>query len=393
MIKQSKKNISILGSTGSIGKNTLSIPSVRDNLFIHALIAGKNINLLTEQSLAFRPKYAVIFEEKKYKELKSNLFGSGIKIKSGKESVLDVISQPTDIVLSAISGSAGIEPTLSAINNTEKLAIANKESIVTCGNLLFDKKINHKTSIVPVDSEHNAIYNLLKNVEKKNLKEIILTASGGPFLSTPIEQLSKVTVEDALKHPTWNMGKKITIDSATLINKGLELIEASYLFQINHKKIRVLVHPESIIHGMVSMKDGTTNALLSIPDMKIPISNAIFGTVDNALEFKNINFYDIEKLTFKKPDNDRFPALKMARDAIDLGPQALVAYNAASEVAVQNFLLKKISFSDIYKVMKSCLVYSETLKNNDISNLKNILSLGHKIKTYASNTIKEKRWC
>jgi 1-deoxy-D-xylulose-5-phosphate reductoisomerase len=393
MIKQSKKNISILGSTGSIGKNTLSIPSVRDNLSIHALIAGKNINLLTEQSLAFRPKYAVIFEEKKYKELKSNLFGSGIKIKSGKESVLDVISQPTDIVLSAISGSAGIEPTLSAINNTEKLAIANKESIVTCGNLLFDKKINHKTSIVPVDSEHNAIYNLLKNVEKKNLKEIILTASGGPFLSTPIEQLSKVTVEDALKHPTWNMGKKITIDSATLINKGLELIEASYLFQINHKKIRVLVHPESIIHGMVSMKDGTTNALLSIPDMKIPISNAIFGTVDNALEFKNINFYDIEKLTFKKPDNDRFPALKMARDAIDLGPQALVAYNAASEVAVQNFLLKKISFSDIYKVMKSCLVYSETLKNNDISNLKNILSLGHKIKTYASNTIKEKRWC
>ena len=189
------------------------------------------------------------------------------------------------------------------------------------------------------------------------------------------------------------MGKKITIDSATLINKGLELIEASYLFQINHKKIRVLVHPESIIHGMVSMKDGTTNALLSIPDMKIPISNAIFGTVDNALEFKNINFCDIEKLTFKKPDNDRFPALKMARDAIDLGPQALVAYNAASEVAVQNFLLKKISFSDIYKVMKSCLVYSETLKNNDISNLKNILSLGHKIKTYASNTIKEKRWC
>ena len=295
MIKQSKKNISILGSTGSIGKNTLSIPSVRDNLFIHALIAGKNINLLTEQSLAFRPKYAVIFEEKKYKELKSNLFGSGIKIKSGKESVLDVISQPTDIVLSAISGSAGIEPTLSAINNTEKLAIANKESIVTCGNLLFDKKINHKTSIVPVDSEHNAIYNLLKNVEKKNLKEIILTASGGPFLSTPIEQLSKVTVEDALKHPTWNMGKKITIDSATLINKGLELIEASYLFQINHKKIRVLVHPESIIHGMVSMKDGTTNALLSIPDMKIPISNAIFGTVDNALEFKNINFCPTDK--------------------------------------------------------------------------------------------------
>ena len=241
-MKNYKKEISILGSTGSIGRNALSIPSICDDLSIHALIAGENIDLLTKQSLSFRPKYAVISNKEKYTELKSNLFGTGVKIKGGHDEVINIVSKTTDIVLSAISGSAGIEPTLSALNNTEKLAIANKESIVTCGHLLFNKNINTKTEIIPVDSEHNAIHNLLKSTEQNNIKKIILTASGGPFLNTPIEQLKNVTLEDALNHPTWKMGKKITIDSATLINKGLEVIEASYLFAIDHKKISVLVH-------------------------------------------------------------------------------------------------------------------------------------------------------
>lgn len=388
-MKNYKKEISILGSTGSIGRNALSIPSICDDLSIHALIAGENIDLLTKQSLSFRPKYAVISNKEKYTELKSNLFGTGVKIKGGHNEVINIISKTTDIVLSAISGSAGIEPTLSALNNTEKLAIANKESIVTCGHLLFNKNINTKTEITPVDSEHNAIHNLLKSAEQSNLKKIILTASGGPFLNTPIEQLKNVTLEDALNHPTWKMGKKITIDSATLINKGLEVIEASYLFAIDHKKISVLVHPESIIHGMVSFKDGTTNALLAIPDMRIPIANALFGANGIGREFINVDLSEVGSLTFSNPDNKRFPALEMARDALKIGTQALIAYNASSEVAVQNFILKKISFSDIYTVMKNCLLYSETLKNKDVSNLYNILSLDEHIKTYALDIIKE----
>ena len=275
------------------------------------------------------------------------------------------------------------------LNNSEKLAIANKESIVTCGHLLFNKNINTKTEIIPVDSEHNAIFNLLKKTEQNNLKKIILTASGGPFLNTAPEQLKNVTVEDALKHPTWNMGKKITIDSATMINKGLEVIEASYLFGIDHSKISVIVHPESIIHGMVSLNDGTTNALLAIPDMRIPIANALFGADENAREFINIDLSEIGRLTFSKPDNTRFPALEMARDALNIGTQALIAYNAVSEVAVQNFILKKISFSDINNIIKKSLLYAKTLKNMDVSNLYNILSLDEHFRCYASDIIKE----
>ena len=388
-MKNYKKELSILGSTGSIGRNALSIPSICDDLSIHALIAGENINLLTEQSLSFRPKYAVISNKEKYTELKSNLFGTGVKVKSGHEDIIDVISKTTDIVLSAISGSAGIEPTFTALNNSEKLAIANKESIVTCGHLLFNKNINTKTEIIPVDSEHNAIFNLLKKTEQNNLKKIILTASGGPFLKTASEQLKNVTVEDALKHPTWNMGKKITIDSATMINKGLEVIEASYLFGIDHSKISVIVHPESIIHGMVSLNDGTTNALLAIPDMRIPIANALFGASENAREFINIDLSEIGRLTFSKPDNTRFPALEMARDALNIGTQALIVYNAVSEIAVQNFILKKISFSDINNIIKKSLLYAKTLKNMDVSNLYNILSLDEHIRCYASDIIKE----
>ena len=330
-MKNYKKELSIHGSPRSIGRNALAIPSICDDLSIHALIAGENINLLTEQSLSFRPKYVVISNKEKYTELKSNLFGTGVKVKSGHEDIIDVISKTTDIVLSAISGSAGIEPTFTALNNSEKLAIANKESIVTCGHLLFNKNINTKTEIIPVDSEHNAIFNLLKKTEQNNLKKIILTASGGPFLNTAPEQLKNVTVEDALKHPTWNMGEKITIDSATMINKGLEVIEASYLFGIDHSKISVIVHPESIIHGMVSLKDGTTNALLAIPDMRIPIANALFGANENIREFINIDLSEIGRLSFSKPDNTRFPALEMARDALNIGTQALIAYNAVSE--------------------------------------------------------------
>ena len=271
-----KKELTILGSTGSIGMNALSIPTIEERFSMLAFVAGRDVNSLTRQSMKFKPKYAVISDNQMYSELKNNLFGTGIEVKAGYDEINEIASRTSDVVLSAISGSAGIEPTYHTINKTEKLAIANKESIVVAGSLLFDKKMNKSTDIVPVDSEHNAIYKLLNNINGENLQSIIITASGGPFLNKSIEDLKHVTLEEALKHPTWNMGKKITIDSSALINKGLELIEATYLFNIDHKNIKILVHPQSIIHAMVSMHDGTTISLMSKADMKIPISDAIF---------------------------------------------------------------------------------------------------------------------
>ena len=226
---------------------------------------------------------------------------------------------------------------------------------------MFDKKINKSTNIIPVDSEHNAIHKLLNYVNYKNLKTITLTASGGPFLNTSIKDLENVTLEDALKHPTWVMGKKITIDSAALINKGLELIEATYLFNMSHKNITILVHPQSLIHAMVSMHDGTTVSLMSKADMRIPISDAIFDS-DNAPIFENLETSDIKNLTFYDLDNEKFPTINMAREAINDGVSSIITYNAASEVAVENFISKKISFLDIYKVIKKSLDHNKKIK-------------------------------
>ena len=384
-----KKDLTILGSTGSIGVNALSIPTIDEKFTMLAFVAGRDVNNLSHQCIKFKPKYAVISDKEMYGELKNNLFGSGIEVKAGCDDVNEIASKTSDVVLSAISGSAGIEPTYCAINKTERLAIANKESIVVAGSLLFDKKINKKTNIVPVDSEHNAIHKLLNYTSRKNFKSIILTASGGPFLNTSVEDLSNVTLEDALKHPTWHMGKKITVDSSALINKGLELIEATYLFNISHEDITILVHPQSIIHAMISMHDGTTLSLMSKADMKIPISDAIFES-DNAPIFGNLKTSDIKSLTFCDLDNKKFPTVNMARDAIDHGVSSIVTFNAASEVAVENFLSKKISFLDIYKVIGKSLEYSKKNKQKVLkNNIEHILRLNQKAKDFATKIVDE----
>ena len=384
-----KKELTILGSTGSIGMNALSIPTIEERFSMLAFVAGRDVNSLTRQSIKFKPKYAVISDNQMYSELKNNLFGTGIEVKAGYDEINEIASRTSDVVLSAISGSAGIEPTYHTINKTEKLAIANKESIVVAGSLLFDKKMNKSTNIVPVDSEHNAIYKLLNNINGENLQSIIITASGGPFLNKSIEDLKHVTLEEALKHPTWNMGKKITIDSSALINKGLELIEATYLFNIDHKNIKILVHPQSIVHAMVSMHDGTTISLMSKADMKIPISDAIFENGESPI-FGNLRTSDIKNLTFCDLDNEKFPTINMARDAIDQGMSSIITYNAASEVAVENFISKKISFLDIYKVIKESIKNSKKIEQKvSKNNIEHILLFNKKARDFAANIIEE----
>ena len=384
-----KKELTILGSTGSIGMNALSIPTIEEKFSMLAFVAGRDINSLTRQSIKFKPKYAVISDNQMYSELKNNLFGTGIEAKAGYDEINEIASITSDVVLSAISGSAGIEPTYHTINKTEKLAIANKESIVVAGSLLFDKKMNKSTNIVPVDSEHNAIYKLLNNINSQNVQSITITASGGPFLNKSIEDLKHVTLEEALKHPTWNMGKKITIDSSALINKGLELIEATYLFNIDHKNIKILVHPQSIVHAMVSMHDGTTISLMSKADMKIPISDAIFENGESPI-FGNLRTSDIKNLTFCDLDNEKFPTINMARDAIDQGMSSIITYNAASEVAVENFISKKISFLDIYKVIKESIKNSKKIEQKvSKNNIEHILLLNKKAKDFATTIIEE----
>ena len=384
-----KKELTILGSTGSIGMNALSIPTIEEKFSMLAFVAGRDVNSLTRQSIKFKPKYAVISDNQMYSELKNNLFGTGIEVKAGYDEINEIASRTSDVVLSAISGSAGIEPTYHTINKTEKLAIANKESIVVAGSLLFDKKMNKSTNIVPVDSEHNAIYKLLNNINGENLQSIIITASGGPFLNKSIEDLKHVTLEEALKHPTWNMGKKITIDSSALINKGLELIEATYLFNIDHKNIKILVHPQSIVHAMLSMQDGTTISLMSKADMKIPISDAIFENGESPV-FGNLRTSDIKNLTFCDLDNEKFPTINMARDAIDQGMNSIITYNAASEVAVENFISKKISFLDIFKVIKESIKNSKKIEQKvSKNNIEHILLLNKKAKDFATTIIEE----
>ncbi len=384
-----KKELTILGSTGSIGTTALSIENINEHFSIHALVAGNDYNLLIKQAIKFKPKCAVLFNKDYYDYLKSNLFGSGIKIKIGQEGVMDITSDTVDVVLSAISGSDGILPTYNCINNTAVLAIANKESIVTAGNLLFDKNLNKSTKILPVDSEHSALSKLLESVKKKNIRKLIITASGGPFIDKKNDELEFVSVEESLKHPTWKMGNKITIDSATLINKGLELIEATYLFGIKHELIDILVHPESLIHGIISLKDGTSMAMMADADMRIPISNALYTEL-NSPKYGNLSLEKVGKLTFKSLDNDKFPSVKLARQALNIGPIGVISYNASSEVAVQSFISGKIKFTEIFGIIENSVANMH--KNVHIQNIDNILSvlkINSKAKNVAENLVKE----
>jgi 1-deoxy-D-xylulose-5-phosphate reductoisomerase len=347
------KRLSILGSTGSIGVSTLDIVSRFPERFeVVALAAGGNINLLKEQVETFRPRYVSVAEEEGAISLK----GIGCEVLHGVEGAMAVATVPeADMVVSAIVGAAGLVPTVSAIKAGKDIALANKETLVMAGELVMKEAREAGVSILPVDSEHSAIFQSIAGHNRAEIKRLILTASGGPFLNYPLEDLKRVAPNDALNHPTWQMGRKITIDSATLMNKGLEVIEARWLFDIPPGRIDVHIHPQSIIHSMVEYIDGSVIAQMGIPDMRIPISYALSYPERLPIPLPSLNLFDIERLTFMRPDHDRFPSLKLAYRALDEGGTMPAVLNAANEVAVDVFLNGRIGFLDIPRLIEGVM--------------------------------------
>ena len=352
-----KKKIAILGSTGSIGVQALEVVSEHTSLFqVEVLTANNNSVLLIEQAKKFKPNIVVIGNKEKYNEVNSALFNFGIKVFCGKESLEEVVgSENIDLVLTALVGYSGLKPTIRAITSGKKIALANKETLVVAGDLITKLCQKHNTQIYPVDSEHSALFQCLVGESYNPIEKVYLTASGGPFRGWNQNQLANIKKEQALKHPNWDMGAKITIDSASLMNKGLEVIEAKWLFNLNVSQIDVVVHPQSIIHSAVQFEDGSIKAQLGIPDMKLPIQYA-FG-FPNRLKntFKRFDFMQYPNLTFEKPDLKTFKNLELAYKAMKKGGNMPCILNAANEIAVAGFLQDKIGFLNMSDLIADCM--------------------------------------
>ncbi len=353
------KLLSILGSTGSIGRNTLKIVEKFPERFAVKALAGKdNIELLAEQIKIFRPEVAVVFDEKRAHELKNILHSvvSDVEIMYGQDGYKTAATYDNvEMVVIAVVGAAGLLPTLSAIEAGKDIALANKETLVMGGEIVMQTALDKGIKILPIDSEHSAIFQCIEGQRKKDLKKIHLTASGGPFLNKPANEFYEIKPEEALNHPTWKMGKKVSIDSATLMNKGLEVIEAKHLFDVSHNTIEVVIHPQSMIHSMVSYRDGSVIAQMGIPDMKGAIAYALSYPERLPLNQPIPDFADIGALTFQKPDMEKFPCLDLAFKACDAGKTLPAVLNAANEVAVQAFLDGDISFGKIPEVVKETM--------------------------------------
>ena len=360
-----KKGIAILGSTGSIGIQALEVISENNDLFnVEVLTANENSQLLIKQAKLHNPNSVVIVNENKYDEVYSALNPLNIKVYSGKNSLEQIIeSEKIDVVLTAVVGYSGLIPTINAIKNGKKIALANKETLVVAGELITRLSLEYGTEIIPVDSEHSAIFQCLVGEEKNPIEKIILTASGGPFRGQTREELISITKEQALKHPNWSMGAKITIDSATLMNKGLEVIEAKWLFNLTKKQIDVVIHPQSIIHSAIQFEDGSIKAQLGLPDMKLPIQYALGFPYRIKNNFKRFNFLDFSKLTFEEPDLKTFKNLALAYKAMESGGNAPCILNAANEVAVNAFLKNEIAFLKMPDLIDNCLEKINFVKN------------------------------
>lgn len=352
----SKKSITILGSTGSIGCSTLDLIARERNRFdLVALTAHRNVRLLIEQARAHRPRLAVVADERLYQELKDGLVGTGIEAAAGSDAVVDAASRPADWVMAGIVGTAGLAPTLAAVRRGGCVALANKECLVSAGSLFLDEVRKSGATLLPVDSEHNAIFQVLDAARLESVDKIILTASGGPFRTSTIAEMAKATPAQAVAHPRWDMGAKISVDSATLMNKGLELIEAHYLFPVGEPRLDVIIHPESIIHSMVAYVDGSVLAQLGSPDMRTPISYALAWPERMITPSARLDLAQIGQLTFEAPDFKKFPALTLARTALCAGAGAPTILNAANEVAVAAFLSGRIGFLDIAAIVEAVL--------------------------------------
>ena len=360
-----KKKIAILGSTGSIGIQTLDVIQKNKELFTaEILIAGQNSNLLIKQAKSFKPKIVVINDESKYLYVKEHLKNEKTKVFAGKKEVINVVKNKSiDTVVSAVVGYSGLEPTISAIKAGKNIALANKETLVVAGELINNLIKKYKVKMYPIDSEHSAIYQCILGEEKNKYEKIILTASGGPFRGFKLSQLEKVTPHEALNHPKWKMGKKISIDSATLMNKGLEVIEAKWLFDIDPSNIEVVIHPEAIVHSMVQFIDGSIKAQLGVPDMKIPIQFALTSPYRIESNFPRLSLNKKLSLNFEKPDLNTFKNLKLAFQAIKEGGNKPCILNAANEVVVDSFLKKKIKFLEMSNIIEECLNKIEYIAN------------------------------
>lgn len=364
------QRLSILGATGSIGTTAFQLLDHAPKRFmLESITAMENVDKLIELAQRYKPRHVAIGNASHYQKLKDALAGTGIETAAGSEAVADAASRPADVVLSAIVGAAGLKPTLNAIRQGARVALANKECLVCAGELMLEQIRQHNALLLPVDSEHSAIYQVFDFAHPDTIEAIVLTASGGPFRTKSLDEMREMTPTQALNHPNWSMGAKITIDSATMMNKGLELIEAYHLFPVCEEQIEIIVHPESIIHSMVRYHDGSTLAQMGEPDMATPIAYALSHPKRMSSHSKPLNLATLGKLTFEAPDTTRFPALRLAREALQTGASAPIILNAANEIAVQAFLQKRIGFLDIAQTVENML---ETLPSQPVTSLDDV---------------------
>ena len=364
------KHVAIIGSTGSIGTQTLEIARWNQDIKICALSAGRNIDLLEKQAREFRPEIVGLWDEKLADELKDRLKDMDIRVVSGMDGLIQIAEYKTsDILVTAIVGMIGIRPTVAAIKAGKDIALANKETLVTAGHIIMPLAKEKGVSILPVDSEHSAIFQSLQGNTHDSIEKILLTASGGPFRGKSREFLKHVKLEDALKHPNWSMGRKITIDSATMVNKGLEVIEAKWLFDVAPENIQVVIQPQSIIHSMVEYKDGAVIAQLGTPDMKLPIQYALFYPERRYMPGDRLDFTKLSSIVIETPDMDTFLGLRYAYEAIGIGGSMPTVFNAANEYAVKQFLDRKIDFLDIYDIIRASMDHHKLIENPDIDEI------------------------
>ena len=365
------KNIVVLGSTGSIGTQTLEIvDAYQDKLQVVAFAAGSNVEKIEPQIRKYHPKKVVMFDEAAAKALKTKVADLDVTVLAGMSGLIEICTmEEADVVLTAVVGMIGITPTIEAIKAGKDIALANKETLVTAGHIIMPLAKQMGVSILPVDSEHSAIFQSLNGEPKNRLKKILLTASGGPFRGMSKEQLADKTVKDALKHPNWSMGPKITIDSATMVNKGLEVMEAGWLFDVNYDQIQVVVHPQSIIHSMVEYVDGAVIAQLGLPDMKLPIQYALFYPDRLPMNTTGIDFFQLGQISFEKPDLETFQGLKLAYEAFEKGGSMPTVFNAANEKAVSLFLHEKIRFLDIADIIAETMSKHQVIAKPDVEQI------------------------
>lgn len=365
------KKIVLLGSTGSIGTQTLEVVSAySERLSVVALAAGSNVEKMEQQIRKYKPSYAVMWTEEAAEKLRESVKDTEVKVLAGMEGLIEISTLPkADVVVTAIVGMIGIRPTIAAIKAGKDIALANKETLVTAGHIIMPLAKEYGVSILPVDSEHSAIFQSLNGEPKDKISNILLTASGGPFRGWTKEQMADVQVEDALKHPNWAMGRKITIDSATMVNKGLEVIEAGWLFDVSADQIKVVVQPQSIIHSMVEYVDGAVMAQLGVPDMKLPIQYALFYPDRLPMQDNKVDFFALKSITFEEPDPEVFTGLKLAYEAFRTGGSMPTVFNAANEKAVSLFLERKIRFLEIPELIGASMEQHKVIANPTVEQI------------------------